>query len=74
MKKQLEMYLAKLRKQKSETKRFSEILKSELDTAQKVNFTERISSLKELSSQESSFEKIIDLKIEKTLNSLKKFN
>jgi hypothetical protein len=73
MKNKIEAALLALKKQKSQTNSFTELLEAQLETAKKIGFSSRAESLNEIIDQESFYLSIINLKIQKCLLSLKKF-
>lgn len=69
----LEAQLSSLKKQNVQTNSFIELMQSQFETAIKINFDSRAKSLGEILEQEVYFQSIINLKIQKCLNQLKKF-
>ena len=74
MKKQIEQTIEKLKKQKSQTNSFIELLEAQKELAVKLKFNSRANSIDELIEQENYYNAIIQLKINKAVNQLKKFN
>ena len=74
MKKQIEQLIEKLKKQKSQTNSFIELLEAQKELAVKLKFNSRANSIDELIEQENYYNAIIQLKINKAVNQLKKFN
>ena len=74
MKNQLEAVLTSLKKQKTQTNQFIEVMELQKETAAKIKFNAREKSIDDIIEQEIFFLSIINLKIQKTLKSLQKFN
>jgi len=74
MKKQIEQLIEKLKKQKSQTNSFITEMEAQKELAVKLKFNSRANSIDELIEQEIFFLSIINLKIQKSINQLKKFN
>jgi hypothetical protein len=74
MKKSVEQQIERLKKQKTQTNSFIELMEAQKELAAKLKFGDREASINELIEQENFYIAIINLKINKAVNQLKKFN